>query len=110
MNIHQATKSYENWMRSCMPVVETHLRLKHKQMRKSLFLFFRGTFYRWAQLWPELCANLRDAPKVLAVGDLHVGSFGTWRDTEGRLSWVSMISTNRILCLIQTIWCAWRPA
>jgi hypothetical protein len=23
----------------------------------------------------------------LAVGDLHVGSFGTWRDTEGRLSW-----------------------
>src|ERR1039458_5738131 len=32
-------------------------------------------------------ALLRDAPKVLAVGDLHVGSFGTWRDTEGRLSW-----------------------
>jgi transposase len=60
---------------------------KHKQMRKSPFLFFRGTFYRWAQLWPEVCANLRDAPKVLAVGDLHVGSFGTWRDTEGRLSW-----------------------
>jgi hypothetical protein len=55
--------------------------------RKSSFLFFRGTFYRWAQLWPEVCANLRDAPKVLAVGDLHVGSFGTWRDTEGRLSW-----------------------
>src|SRR6202140_2456680 len=87
MNIHQATQSYENWMRSCTSVVETHLRLKHKQMRKSLFLFFRGTFYRWAQLWPEVCANLRDAPKVLAVGDLHVGSFGTWRDTEGRLSW-----------------------
>jgi hypothetical protein len=87
MNIHQATQSYENWMRSCTPVVETHLRLKHKQMRKSPFLFFRGTFYRWAQLWPEVCANLRDAPKVLAVGDLHVGSFGTWRDTEGRLSW-----------------------
>ena len=44
MNIHQATKSYENWMRSCMPVVETHLRLKHKQMRKSLFLFSAGRF------------------------------------------------------------------
>ena len=87
MNIHQATQSYENWMRRCTHVVETHLRLKHKQMRKSPFLFFRGTFYRWAQLWPEVCANLRDAPKVLAVGDLHVGSFGTWRDTEGRLSW-----------------------
>jgi uncharacterized protein (DUF2252 family) len=24
---------------------------------------------------------------VLAVGDLHVGSFGTWRDEEGRLCW-----------------------
>jgi hypothetical protein len=24
---------------------------------------------------------------VLAVGDLHVGSFGTWRDAEGRLCW-----------------------
>ena len=79
MNIHQATQSYENWMRSCTRVVETHLQLKHKQMRKSPFLFFRGTFYRWAQLWPEVCANLRDAPKVLAVGDLHVGSFGTWQ-------------------------------
>ena len=24
---------------------------------------------------------------MLAVGDLHVGSFGTWRDAEGRLCW-----------------------
>jgi uncharacterized protein (DUF2252 family) len=87
MNIHKATQSYENWMRSCTAVIEAHLRLKHKQMRESPFLFFRGTFYRWAQLWPNVCASLRDAPKVLAVGDLHVGSFGTWRDTEGRLSW-----------------------
>src|SRR5450631_2960414 len=87
MNIHKATQSYENWMRSCTAVIEAHLRLKHKQMRDSSFLFFRGTFYRWAQLWPNVCASLRDAPKVLAVGDLHVGSFGTWRDTEGRLSW-----------------------
>jgi hypothetical protein len=110
MNIHQATKSYENWMRSCMPVVETHLRLKHKQMRKSLFLFFRGTFYRWAQLWPELCANLRDAPKVLAVGDLHVAVLELGVTPRVGCPGVSMISTNRILCLIQTIWCAWRPA
>ena len=87
MNIQTATKSYENWMRSCTTVVEAHLRSKHKQMRENPFLFFRGTFYRWAQVWPEICADLRDAPTVLAVGDLHVGSFGTWRDGEGRLSW-----------------------
>ena len=23
----------------------------------------------------------------MAVGDLHVGSFGTWRDSEGRMCW-----------------------
>ena len=72
MNIHKSTQSYENWMRSCTAVIEAHLRLKHTQMRESPFLFFRGTFYRWAQLWPDVCASLRDAPKVLAVGDLHV--------------------------------------
>ena len=26
-------------------------------------------------------------PKVLAVGDLHIENFGTWRDSEGRLVW-----------------------
>jgi uncharacterized protein DUF2252 len=87
MNIHKATNSYETWMRSCTAVIEAHLRLKHKHMRKSPLLFFRGTFYRWAQLWPDICAGLHGAPKVLAVGDLHVGSFGTWRDAEGRLCW-----------------------
>src|SRR5260370_11842910 len=54
--------------------------------RRPIF-FFRSTFYRWTQLWPELCRDLRQAPKVLAVGDLHVGSFGTWRDAEGRMCW-----------------------
>jgi hypothetical protein len=88
MNTRQATSSYEAWMRKCGPtVVEADLRFKHQQMRKEPFLFFRATFYRWAQLWPDLCADLLHAPKVLAVGDLHVGSFGTWRDAEGRLCW-----------------------
>ena len=29
----------------------------------------------------------RRPQRVLGVGDLHVGSFGTWRDREGRLCW-----------------------
>src|ERR1700730_14452779 len=74
-------------MRRCTQVIDSDLRYKHQQMRKDPFLFFRSTFYRWVQLWPELCRDLCRAPKVLAVGDLHVGSFGTWRDTEGRLCW-----------------------
>jgi hypothetical protein len=88
MNIRQATNSYEEWMRQCCPtVIEADLRFKHGLMRKEPFLFFRATFYRWAQQWPNLCSDLRHAPQVLAVGDLHVGSFGTWRDAEGRLCW-----------------------
>ena len=48
--------------------------------------FLRGTIYRWAQIWPEVCPDLRGAPRVLAIGDLHVESFGTWRDITGRLA------------------------
>src|ERR1700733_1515664 len=87
MNIQQATQSYESWMRRCTDVVESDLTAKHAQMRKDLFIFFRGTYYRWAQLWPEFCKDLRSAPRILGVGDLHVGSCGTWRDQEGRLCW-----------------------
>jgi hypothetical protein len=87
MNIQQATESYETWMRSCTTVIESDLRLKHKQMKEDRFMFFRGTFYRWIQLWPEVCGELDRAPNVLAVGDLHVDSFGTWRDSEGRMAW-----------------------
>jgi hypothetical protein len=87
LNIESATTSYERWMRSCTAVVSSDLRSKHEQMKESPFLFLRGTFYRWAQLWPAICAELFNAPKVLAVGDLHVNSFGTWRDAEGRLCW-----------------------
>jgi hypothetical protein len=87
IDIQSATSSFESWMRSCTRVVPSDLRSKHKQMRESPFQFLRGTFYRWAQLWPSVCDDLCKAPKVLAVGDLHVNSFGTWRDAEGRLCW-----------------------
>ena len=54
-------------------------------MRADPFVFLRATFYRWLQLWPTICGALDDAPPVLAVGDLHIENFGTWRDREGRL-------------------------
>jgi hypothetical protein len=87
LDITHATASYERWMRDCTAVISSDIQSKHQQMRESPFLFLRGTFYRWAQVWPSVCADLRGAPKVLAVGDLHVNSFGTWRDAEGRLCW-----------------------
>ena len=56
-------------------------------MAESPVQFLRGTFYRWTQLFPEICPELGKAPAVLAVGDLHIASFGTWRDGFGRLIW-----------------------
>lgn len=87
MNIAKSTKRYEDWLRQHTPVIEADLRLKHQHMAESPFMFLRATFYRWVQLWPELCGDLAKAPQVLAVGDLHVENFGTWRDIEGRLVW-----------------------
>jgi uncharacterized protein (DUF2252 family) len=56
-------------------------------MRGDPFAFLRGSFFRWARTWPEACPDLREAPRVLAVADLHVDNYGTWRDREGRLVW-----------------------
>ena len=56
-------------------------------MAESPVQFLRGTFYRWTQLFPEICPDLGKAPAVLSVGDLHIASFGTWRDGFGRLIW-----------------------
>jgi len=86
-DIQQATRAYETWLRRRIKVVDADLRLKHLRMAESPFVFLRGTFYRWLQLWPVVCDSLVDAPRVLAVGDVHVENFGTWRDAEGRLVW-----------------------
>jgi len=87
MEIVEATRRFEAWLRKQITVVKKDLDYKHVQMRSDPFLFFRATYYRWAQLWPEQCPKLRVAPEVFAVGDLHLENFGTWRDAEGRLVW-----------------------
>lgn len=85
--VRSATKAYESWLSTQLPLVPADLRLKHERMTDSSFAFLRATFYRWAQLWSEVCPELASAPQVLGVGDLHVENFGTWRDSEGRLIW-----------------------
>jgi hypothetical protein len=87
MNFTASTAAYEAWLAEELEIVPADLAHKHETMRAALFPFFRATFYRWAQLWPEICPELVKAPEVLAVGDLHVENFGTWRDVEGRLVW-----------------------
>lgn len=87
MNIAKATRKYEEWLGQQLQIVAPDLKLKHQRMAESEFSFFRATFYRWLQLWDEVCPDLRRAPRILSVGDLHVENFGTWRDTDGRLVW-----------------------
>jgi len=87
MKITRATKSYEAWLGKRITLLPADLEHKHAAMAEDVFPFLRATFYRWMQCWPEICADENRAPKILAVGDLHVENFGTWRDVEGRLVW-----------------------
>lgn len=87
MNIIASTNAYETWLGKQTRIDEADLNKKHSDMSQSAFVFLRATYYRWAQLWPKRCKTLAEAPAVLAVGDLHVENFGTWRDAEGRLAW-----------------------
>jgi Uncharacterized protein conserved in bacteria (DUF2252) len=87
MNVVKATSSFEEWLSQRTRLDKKDLHLKHARMKAEIFPFFRATYYRWAQLWPQICPELAKAPHVLAVGDLHVENFGTWRDIEGRLIW-----------------------
>src|SRR5438876_1018604 len=87
IGIVEATARYEAWLAQRIPLVKPDLELKHHAMSAGIFPFLRATFYRWAARWRALVGGVAAAPTVLAVGDLHVENFGTWRDAEGRLVW-----------------------
>jgi Uncharacterized protein conserved in bacteria (DUF2252) len=86
-SVLEATASFEKWLAAQLPIIRQDLNLKHQHMAEAAFPFFRATFYRWLQLWPKVCEDEAKAPSVLAIGDLHIENFGTWRDAEGRLIW-----------------------
>lgn len=87
MTFGEANAGYLRWLSAHAPLQRADLEEKDRRMAKSFFVFFRGTYFRWAQLWPALDAPLARSPRVLAVGDAHVENFGTWRDREARLVW-----------------------
>ena len=87
MNVVKATRQFEDWLAHRTNIVKKDLKTKHVNMKAAVFPFLRATYYRWAQVWPKVCPELAGSPHVLAVGDLHVENFGTWRDAEGRLIW-----------------------
>jgi hypothetical protein len=86
-SIADATTRYESWLGRLTPLLPRDLALKHDAMRAGSFPFLRATYYRWAEQWAAVVPKAAAAPRVLAVGDLHVENFGTWRDAEGRLIW-----------------------
>jgi Uncharacterized protein conserved in bacteria (DUF2252) len=88
-DIRQSTTAYERWLSQQLgdELVEADLQEKHEKMKESAFAFLRATYWRWAETVLVLCPDVADAPKVLAVGDIHLENFGTWRDVDGRLVW-----------------------
>jgi uncharacterized protein (DUF2252 family) len=82
-------REYEAWLREQLrgDVWAGDLREKARKMRKSPFVFLRATYWRWAEEILTVCPDLRDAPQVLAVGDIHLENYGVWRDQDGRLVW-----------------------
>ena len=89
VDICQSTERFERWLRRQLggDVVARDIRKKHRKMARNAFRFLRATYYRWAETILDICPELGDAPSVLAVGDIHIENFGTWRDEEGRLVW-----------------------
>ncbi len=86
-DIADSTRNFERWLKGHTRLRQHELDYKHEIMAADTFSFLRATFYRWAQLAPQVLPELAEAPRVLAVGDLHVENYGTWRDAEGRLVW-----------------------
>jgi Uncharacterized protein conserved in bacteria (DUF2252) len=89
MGIRAANRDYERWLATQLKgdIVNDDLGRKQKKMCDSAFAFLRATYWRWAETILDVCPDLANAPAVLAVGDIHLENFGTWRDAEGRLIW-----------------------
>ncbi|MFC4167229.1 DUF2252 family protein [Teichococcus aestuarii] len=89
MDILASNAAYEAFLRHELghELVEEGLAEKRREMAGDAFGFLRATYFRWAETALALFPELADAPTVLAVGDIHLENFGTWRDAEGRLVW-----------------------
>jgi len=91
MSAVEYTREYEEWLQSVIPhpLVPDDLAYKHELMsdRDDPFAFFRATYHLWVKRWAADAGELADAPRVLAIGDIHLENFGTWRDADGRLCW-----------------------
>lgn len=69
-------------------LVGRDLRQKHDRMARDALHWLRATYWRWAEAAPGLLPKrLLKVSEALAVGDIHLENYGTWRDLDGRLIW-----------------------
>src|SRR3954454_9236294 len=91
MDISSSSDKYESWLAAELgsEILEKDMKKKRKEMVAGPFPFLRATYWRWAEMMPSLCQklDLGTAPHALAVGDIHLENYGTWRDEDGRLVW-----------------------
>ena len=112
MDIVGSTEAYEAFLRAELgeEVVEEGLEEKHRAMAgEGAFPFLRATYWRWAERIPAIAGDLAAAPRVLAVGDVHLENFGTWRDADGRLVWGVNDYDEAAEMPYALDLCAWRP-
>ena len=67
MDILEATRKYETWLGSRIPLIRKDLETRHQSMAASAFRFLRATFYRWMQIWAQACSDLAGAPETVAL-------------------------------------------
>jgi hypothetical protein len=87
LGIVRRTKKYDRWLLALEPAFADDLKKKLEVMDGSTGDFLRATFYRWAQRFQVVCPDLCHGAEVRAVGDVHVGNFGTWSGNDGHLWW-----------------------
>ena len=83
----EENETFEAWLRTQCAVVEKDLKVKHRRMAESAFVFLRATFIRWASGIEAVCPEFASASPTVSVGDLHAENYGAWRDVEGRWVW-----------------------
>lgn len=91
MDIIESTQRYDLWLKEQLngDIFQEDIDYKHRKMADDAFQFLRASYWRWAEMirGGKGFAGLMSAPEVVAVGDIHVENFGTWRDLEGRVIW-----------------------
>ena len=84
MHITIATREYEAWVAGHTPVVRGQLSTKHKRMARDPVQFLRDTFYRWTQVWPDVCAELAKSVNVSSYFPAQNSFFGCDMSTGAR--------------------------